>query len=224
MVHLVTGYAGFEHIKSEDQGSLYASLFGKGQFVLEAGKQIKAEIIDNNTVRVSDGDILMQGRHIRIAAGDYEDVTITTGTAGKDRIDLVCLTYEKDTSDGTEKAYIEVIKGTETEGKPTMPEFIDGDILNGAEKNQMPLYKVTILGVVLSDITCLFKTVPSYEKILGNKCISEIGDGTITGAINELNTGLSACPISSIIKNIAVVSALPSDAAKHTDTLYLITE
>lgn len=224
MVHLVTGYAGFEHIKSEDQGSFNASLFGKGQFVMETGKQIKAEIIDNNTVRVFDGDILMQGRHIRIAAGDYEDTIITTGTAGKDRIDLICLTYEKDTSDGTEKAYIEVIKGVETEGKPTIPEYINSDILSGAEKNQMPLYKVTILGVVLSDIACLFKTIPTYAKILGDKSIADIGDGTITGAINELNTEVAVCPISSVIKNIVVVSALPSDAAKHTDTLYLVTE
>ena len=83
MAHLVTGYAGEEHITSADQGSFNASFFGTGQFVMEAGRQFEASIIDNNTVRVFDGDMLMQGRHIRIPPDTYEDMVITTGTAGK---------------------------------------------------------------------------------------------------------------------------------------------
>lgn len=165
MVHLVTGYAGFEHITSADQGSFNASFFGKGQFVMEAGKQMKAEIIDNHTVRVSDGDILMHGRHIRIPPDNYEEMTITTGTAGKNRVDLICMTYEKNTVDGTETAYMEVIKGIESEDSPQIPEYIVGDVLDGAEKNQMPLYSVTIAGVVLSEISCLFKTIPTYKTL-----------------------------------------------------------
>ena len=163
MAHLVTGYAGKEHITSADQGSFNASFFGTGQFVMEAGQQFSASIVDNNTVRVLDGDMLMQGRHIRIPPDTYEDMTITTGTAGKNRIDLVCMTYEKDTSDGTEKAYLEVVKGTETEGTPQPPPYVTGNILEGTDRNQMPLYRVAVYGVVLSEIECLFRTVTTYQ-------------------------------------------------------------
>ena len=99
MAHLVTGYAGYEHIKSEDAGAFNAAFFGGGQYVMEFGNQFEGSIIDNNTVRILDGDGLMYGRHFRIYPNTYEDLTISTGAVGKNRIDLICMTYEKNTSD-----------------------------------------------------------------------------------------------------------------------------
>ncbi len=163
MAHLVTGYAGKEHITSADQGSFNASFFGTGQFVMEAGRRFAASIVDNNTVRVFDGDMLMQGRHIRIPPDAYEDMAIGTGTAGRNRADIICMTYEKDAADGTERAYLEVIRGTETEGEPVPPQCVEGNILEGAERNQMPLYLVALRGVVLSGIECMFRTITTYQ-------------------------------------------------------------
>ena len=164
-VHLITGYKGKEHIQSKDARSFNAAMFGAGEFVMEIGEQIGASITNNNTVRVLDGDILMQGAHIRIETGTYEDLTVTTGTAGKKRIDLIVMTYEKDASQGTELAFLEVIKGTETEGTASVPEYTTGVLSEGALKNQMPLYKVEIEGVVLSTIEPLFKTIPTYKTL-----------------------------------------------------------
>ena len=163
MVHLITGYAGFEHIQSEDDGAFNASFFGDGQYVMESGNQFEGRIIDNNTVRISDGDGLMYGRHFRIKPNVYEDVTIKTGTAGTNRIDLVCMTYEKNSVDETESVYLQVIQGKESTGTAVVPEHTDGKILDGASFNQMPLYMVEIKGVVLSSIKPLFETIPSYK-------------------------------------------------------------
>ena len=187
--HLVTGYKGSEHIKSADQGSFNAAFFGSGQFVMEMGNQFEGSIVNNNTVRILDGAILMYGRHIRIDPDTFEDLTIETGNAGKNRIDLVCMTYEKNTSDGTEKAYLEVLKGSETEGTPSAPEYTDGNIITGAIKNQMPLYKLTVNGVVLQDITPLFKTIPTY-KTLAEQYAAQFQKAcdTYLGALNILDT------------------------------------
>lgn len=165
MAHLITGYAGAEHILSADDGAFNASFFGDGQFVMEQGNQFEGSIIDNNTVRILDGNLLMYGRHVRINPDTYEDLTISTGTAGTNRIDLICMTYEKNTSNGTEKAYLQVIKGAESEGSATAPDYTDGNILEGATLNQMPLYQVSINGVVLASITPLFKTMPTYKTL-----------------------------------------------------------
>lgn len=81
--HLITGYKGSEHIQSADARSFNMAMFGGGEFVMEIGEQLDASIANNNTVRILDGDILMQGGHIRIETGAYEDMTIETGTAGK---------------------------------------------------------------------------------------------------------------------------------------------
>lgn len=189
MAHLITGYKGSEHIKSADQGSFNAAFFGAGQFVMEIGNQFEGSIINNNTVRILDGDLLMYGRHVRIEPNTYEDLTVTTGTAGKNRIDLVCMTYEKNTSDGTEKAYLQVVKGTETEGTAAEPAYVDGNILNGATKNQMLLYKLQIQGVVLKSITQVFKTIPTYKTLAEQYAAQfEKACNTYLGALNILDT------------------------------------
>lgn len=164
-MHLVTGYKGEEHIMSADQGSFNASFFGTGQYVMESGSQMEATIIDNNTVRVYDGDLLMYGRHARIEPNTYEDLTIKTGTAGVNRYDLICATYIKNANDGTEDAYFEVIRGTENERVPDLPEYTDGNILEGATFNQMPLYKVVIEGVVLKEVVPMFDTIPTFQAL-----------------------------------------------------------
>lgn len=64
--HLITGYKGSEHIQSADARSFNMAMFGGGEFVMEIGEQLDASITNNNTVRILDGDILMQAL---IAAG-----------------------------------------------------------------------------------------------------------------------------------------------------------
>lgn len=177
MAHLVTGYAGKEHIKSADQGSFNASFFGMGEFVMNTGSKFNASIIDNNTVRVEDGDLLMHGRHIRIEPNTTEDMTISTGTAGKKRIDLIVMTYEKDATDATEIAYLEVLEGDETEGEPSAPTIESGNILEGATKNQMPLYEVRVEGVVLSSIRPLFSISGNF-KMLADEALAEFRSTT----------------------------------------------
>lgn len=163
MAHLITGYAGEAHIKSSDQGSYNAAFFGSGQHVLEIGQRLDAEITDNNTVTIQDGDILMYGRHIRVP--EAEEITIQTGTAGKNRIDLIVMQYEKDNNTGIETAAFNVIQGTETSGTPTVPQYTNGNILEDALLNQMPIYKVKIEGVVLSEITAMFTKIPTYQAL-----------------------------------------------------------
>ena len=191
--HLVTGYAGKAHIKSEDQGSFNASFFGTGQFVMEAGNQLKASIIDNNTVRLLDGDILMQGRHIRINPNTYEDVTIENGTTGVNRCDLIVMEYSKDSTTGIETAALKVLKGVEDSGTVTTPAHTEGDILAGAILNQMPLYKVLIEGVVLADVVCLFDVIPpfqtlaeKYKKEFAESCEAYLNSLGILNTIKEI--------------------------------------
>lgn len=165
MAHLITGYAGHAHINSADQGSFNAAFFGTGEFVMEMGNQFAASIVNNNTVRIQDGDLLMQGRHIRIEPNSYEDMTIETGTAGKNRVDLIVMAYSRDSNTGIETAELQVIKGTETTGTAIPPDYQSGDILNNAVNNQMALYKVNLDGVELKSVTKLFKVIPTYKTL-----------------------------------------------------------
>lgn len=150
-LHLVTGYEGAEHIQSQDQGSFNIAAFGEGQYVLDHGYKFEAALLAGNTVRIKDGDMLMQGRHIRLAAGTSEEINIDNGTAGMMRNDLIVARYTKNNSTGTEAIQFVVIKGTETASSPVDPEYNTGIITDGNDLiNDYPLYRVSLNG---TDIT-----------------------------------------------------------------------
>ena len=150
-LHLVTGYEGAEHIQSQDQGSFNIAAFGEGQYVLDHGYKFEAALLAGNTVRIKDGDMLMQGHHIRLAAATSEEINIDNGTAGMMRNDLIVARYTKNNSTGTEAIQFVVIKGTETASSPVDPEYNTGIITDGNDLiNDFPLYRVSLNG---TDIT-----------------------------------------------------------------------
>lgn len=163
-VHLITGYAGKEHITSADHGSFNAAVMGGGEFVLEGGEQFRCQVISNNKVRIFDGEALMQGRHIKVERNTYEETTHDNGTQGYKRIDLIVLTYTKNATTGIEDVSLDVIKGTPAESNPVVPGYVTGDILNlGELTNQMPLYQVPFDGLSIGEPVALFQTVETAE-------------------------------------------------------------
>lgn len=156
-IRLVTGYAGEAHVTAADAGSLYAALAGAGQYVLKSGNQLAASALTSNTIRVLDGDILMQGRHARIEPGVTVDLTIENGASGYYRHDLIVARYQKDASTGVESVTLVVIKGEANTTAGADPAYTSGDILGGnAMKNDMPLYRIALNGLNVEEITPLF--------------------------------------------------------------------
>ncbi len=165
-LHLVTGYAGVEHVTSNDHGSLNAAMFGNGEFVLERGNQFAASIQSNNKVRVLDGDLLMQGRHIRLKENTYVDLNFDNGTQGHKRLDLIVVRYSKSSTTDVEEANLVVIKGTPSETSYNAPDKITGDILTeGAFENDTVLYRVKFDGLNVQPLEKVFETVSSPETL-----------------------------------------------------------
>lgn len=165
--HIVTGYAGKEHVTSADAGALNAGIVGSGKYVLKTGNQFAAEIVSNNLIKVKSGDLVNQGRHMRIDANDYEEVTIQNGAQSVKRNDLIVMRYKKDTSTLIESAEIVVIKGT-TGSTATDPTYTSGDILSGATQDDFPLYRVSLNGLNIEKVTPLFSTVPNLNELNTN--------------------------------------------------------
>lgn len=165
-LHLITGYAGAEHITSADQGSYNAAMMGNGQFVMERGNQFAASIISNNVIRVLDGDLMMQGRHVRMNENTYEELTFDNGAQGYLRNDLIVARYTKDSTTGIEACKLVVIKGTAVESSPADPTYNSGDIINNHVLiNDMPLYRVPFSGLNMQPLVCLFSTVKTWETL-----------------------------------------------------------
>lgn len=167
-LHLVTGHSGKAHITAADQGALNACMFGTHDYVLNSGNNFAASVITNNQVRIADGELMMQGRHVRLAKGTYEDVVIENGTQGMNRNDLIVVRYTKNTDSSIEVTELAVIKGTETTGTAVDPEYTTGDILSGDVLHEMPLYRIPLTGLNVGTPVLLFKTVQESGEALEN--------------------------------------------------------
>lgn len=170
-LHLVTGYAGQAHVTAADDGSFNTAIFGNGQYVLDIGNKFAASVVSNNKITIADGDLLMQGRHVRLNEGTTVDLTITNGTQGKLRNDLIVARYTKDSVSGVEQVNLVVIKGTAVDSNPADPAYTNGDIINDhALLNDMPLYRVPLNGLTVGTPVALFSVAAV-----------QIPDGAVTG-------------------------------------------
>lgn len=185
-LHLVTGYKGEAHITAEDIGSFNAGAFGSGEYVLNNGNKFAAESLSSNTIKILDGDAIIQGRHITLKSGTYEEVSINNGEVGLNRNDLIVIRYTKDSQSGIEKAEFAVIQGTATSETATDPEYTKGDILSGdCTLHEMPLYRVSLSGLAVGTPEALFNVVNPFGEIDGL-----ILKGTIDASTIESDTPL----------------------------------
>lgn len=171
-LHLVTGYAGQAHVTAADDGSFNTAIFGSGQYVLDIGSKFAASVVSNNKITIADGDLLMQGRHVRLNEGTTVDLTITNGTQGKLRNDLIVARYTKDSVSGVEQVNLVVIKGTAVNGNPVDPEYTSGDIINDhVLLNDMPLYRVPLNGLTVGTPVALF----SMQSVMNVSNFNDLG-------------------------------------------------
>lgn len=204
-MEIITGYTGENHVTSADDASLYRGILGTGDYVLDVGNKFAATIIDNNTVRIMDGDLVIQGHQARIRANDYEEVTIDNGTPGQKRNDLIVARYQKNTTTGIESITLEVVKGTPGE-TATDPDIIQEDLSTGGTQRDFALYRVSLNGLALESVTSLFTVIPNLKDFMthqaesANKHIHSRGTNWIrfdngwqicTGTLRFLSTNLS---------------------------------
>lgn len=184
-VNLVTGYAGEAHVTAMDAGNFHAGLTGKGKYVFDTGNKFAHEIVSNNLIRIADGDLIDQGRHIRIPYGDYEECVIDNGLQSLKRNDLIVMRYSKDSNTNVETAGIIVIKGTSSE-TPADPAYESGDIFAGDLTDDTPLYRVRLDGLNIEGVDCLFG-----DTLLSISKLSEALQG-ISSEFSELATRITS--------------------------------
>lgn len=156
-LHLVTGYAGQAHVTAADDGSFNTAIFGSGEYVFDIGGKFAASVVSNNKITIADGDLLMQGRHVRLNEGTSVALTINNGAQGKLRNDLIVARYTKDSDSGVEQVNLVVIQGTAADSDPADPAYTSGDIINDhALLNDMPLYRVPLDGLNVGTPVALF--------------------------------------------------------------------
>jgi len=210
-MELITGYGGEAHVTAEQDGSLYAGLFGADEYILPIGKQMAAEAVTANTVRVYDGSAVMKGRHWWIKPDTYVDFEIENGTSGYLRNDILVAKYQKDPVTGIETIEYKTKMGA-VGATAKDPSYVKGDIRYGATENEMPLYRVCLNGVNVSSIARISPIIPS---ITGLKESISSNVSSLTTKINTLNTDLTKKITALDTATAASLKTLKAGAAKE---------
>lgn len=190
-MEIITGYTGKPHVTSEQDRDVNIGVVGEGSYVLRTGMQLAAEVSSNNEIKIRDGVLIHQGCTASIKKNTYDSLTITNGSQGMKRVDLIVARYEKNQDNGIESLDLKVIQGTPAESNPAAPQYTEGDIQAGDYVADMPMYQVIIEGLNITEVKKMFKAIGS-NKDLSNK-------------VAELNKNITS--VKSVNKNITKMIA-----------------
>lgn len=153
-IELVDGKAGVAHISSEDKAIIHQAKFSKSDVVFDWGDAFKCSMSSPNRATIGTGCASIQGLDWHITAA--ESVTISNGSQGGKRNDIICAHYHRDSKTGNELVELTVLKGTPnatTAADPTIP---SGKILSGAVDAYMPLWRIPLDGITVGTPVRLF--------------------------------------------------------------------
>ena len=153
-IELVDGKAGTAHISSEDKAIIHQAKFGKSDMVFDWGDTLKCTMGSANKATIGTGCASIQGLDWHITAA--ESVTISNGSQGMKRNDIICAHYHRDAKTGNELVELTVLKGTPnatTAADPTVP---SGKILSGAVDAYMPLWRIPLDGITVGTPVRMF--------------------------------------------------------------------
>lgn len=165
---IITGYTGSPHVTAEQDRDINIGIFGNESYVLQTGSQLTAEVSSNNEIKVRDGVIMHQGCAASIKKNTYDSLTITNGSQGMKRVDLIVARYSRDPSTNEESLTLKVIQGTPSENSPTVPGYTTGDIQSGDLVADMPLYQVILNGLNITEFKKLFSVQGSIAELSSN--------------------------------------------------------
>lgn len=153
-IELVDGKAGTAHISSEDKAIIHQAKFGKSDMVFDWGDVLKCTMGSANKATIGTGCASIQGLDWHITAA--ESVTISNGSQGMKRNDIICAHYHRDSKTGNENVALTVLKGSPNATAAADPTIPSGKILSGAVDAYMPLWRIPLDGITVGTPVRLF--------------------------------------------------------------------
>ena len=146
-IELVDGKAGTMHISSEDKAIIHQAKFSKSDVVFDWGDAFKCSMSSSNRATIGTGCASIQGLDWHITSA--ESVTISNGSQGMKRNDIICAHYHRDSKTGNELVELVVLKGSPNATAAADPTIPSGKILSGAVDAYMPLWRVPLNGITV---------------------------------------------------------------------------
>ena len=164
-MEIVSGKTGSPHVTSQQFRQILEGTIGQGSCILASGENLEPELTSNNLLKIRSGIMAHHGNVSAVKIGTYDEVTITNGTQGMKRKDLVVNRYTRNKETGIETNEWLYIMGTPTSGTPTVPAYTKGNLQDGDLVDDCPVFEITLNGINVTGVKKLLDVLPSMATI-----------------------------------------------------------
>lgn len=213
---IVSGRTGSPHVTSQQFRQMLEGILGQDSYILTSGENLKPELSSNNLLKIRSGMMCHHGCISCVEIGTYDEVTLTNGSHGMQRIDLIINRYTRNTETEVEKCEWKVITGTAKASSPAVPTYTKGNLQEGDLVDECPIFEIHYNGINVTEVKSLLSVAGSLAELNG-KLSKKVDTTTVGVEIPESFTGqyLNSAPIYQKMINIGT---LPNNTTKSINT------
>lgn len=213
---IVSGRTGSPHVTSQQFRQMLEGILGQDSYILTSGENLKPELSSNNLLKIRSGMMCHHGCISCVEIGTYDEVTLTNGSHGMQRIDLVVNRYTRNTETEVEKCEWKVITGTAKASSPAVPTYTKGNHQEGDLVDECPVFEIHYNGINVTEVKSLLSVAGSLAELNG-KLEKKTDTTTLGFGVSETFTGqyLNSKPI---YQKMISVGALPNNTTKSIST------
>ena len=213
---IVSGRTGSPHVTSQQFRQMLEGILGQDSYILTSGENLKPELSSNNLLKIRSGMMCHHGCISCVEIGTYDEVTLTNGSHGMQRIDLVVNRYTRNAETEVEKCEWKVITGTAKASSPAVPTYTKGNLQEGDLVDECPIFEIHYNGINVTEVKSLLSVAGSLAELNG-KLSKKVDTTTVGVEIPESFTGqyLNSAPIYQKMINIGT---LPNNTTKSINT------
>ena len=213
---IVSGRTGSPHVTSQQFRQMLEGILGQDSYILTSGENLKPELSSNNLLKIRSGMMCHHGCISCVEIGTYDEVTLTNGSHGMQRIDLVVNRYTRNTETEVEKCEWKVITGTAKASSPAVPTYTKGNLQEGDLVDECPVFEIHYNGINVTEVKSLLSVAGSLAELNG-KLEKKTDTTTLGFGVSETFTGqyLNSKPI---YQKMISVGALPNNTTKSIST------
>lgn len=213
---IVSGRTGSPHVTSQQFRQMLEGILGQDSYILTSGENLKPELSSNNLLKIRSGMMCHHGCISCVEIGTYDEVTLTNGSHGMQRIDLVVNRYTRNTETEVEKCEWKVITGTAKASSPAVPTYTKGNLQEGDLVDECPVFEIHYNGINVTEVKSLLSVAGSLAELNG-KLDKKTDTTTLGFEVSETFTGqyLNSKPI---YQKMISVGVLPNNTTKSIST------
>lgn len=174
---IVSGRTGSPHVTSQQFRQMLEGIIGQGSYIITSGENLKPELSSNNLLKIRSGMMAHHGCISCVDIGTYDEVTLTNGSQGMKRIDLIVNRYTRNAETEVENCSWKVIQGKPVASNPAVPAYTSGNLQNGDLVDECPAFEVHYDGINVTEVKSLLSVTDGLSGLSSN-LISIVERGT----------------------------------------------